>query len=80
MQPVTLRATLRMRFAFLVISDQLLVTRGITLIKHMGCVMLTFISEDPRAIVEQNLAAGGKRALDGLDFRPFLRSRARYRG
>ena len=55
----------------LIISEQLLGTNEILLIKHTGCGMLTFKNEDAHAIVEKNLGAGGKQELAGLDFQPF---------
>ncbi len=55
----------------LVISEQLLGTNEILLIKHTGCGMLTFKNEDAHAVVEKNLGAGGKQELAGLDFQPF---------
>ena len=39
----------------IVISQQLLGTREIVLVKHTGCGMLTFQESDARAIVEKNL-------------------------
>lgn len=55
----------------LVISEQLLGTQEILLVKHTGCGMLTFKNEDAHAVVEQNLGPEGQKALDGLDFQPF---------
>lgn len=55
----------------LVISEQLLGTTEILLIKHTGCGMLTFKNDDAHAVVEKNLGAEGKNALEGLDFQPF---------
>ena len=55
----------------LVISEQLLGTTEILLIKHTGCGMLTFQNEHAHAVVAQNLGAEGKAELDGLDFLPF---------
>jgi carbonic anhydrase len=55
----------------LVISEQLLGTNEILLIKHTGCGMLTFKNEDAYGVVEKNLGAEGKEALGGLDFQPF---------
>ncbi len=55
----------------LVISQQLLGTTEVLLIKHTGCGMLTFKNEDAHAVVEKNLGAAGKQALLGLDFQPF---------
>ena len=55
----------------LVISEQLLGTNEILLIKHTGCGMLTFKNEDAQAVVEKELGASGKQELSGLDFQPF---------
>ncbi|KAL8832119.1 MAG: hypothetical protein Q9191_000441 [Dirinaria sp. TL-2023a] len=55
----------------LVISEQLLGTQEILLIKHSGCGMLTFSNEDAHTVVEKNLGSEGEDALRGLDFQPF---------
>lgn len=55
----------------LVISEQLLGTKEILLIKHTGCGMLTFTNQDAHDIVEKNLGSAGKSELAGLDFQPF---------
>lgn len=55
----------------LVISELLLGTNEILLIKHTGCGMLTFKNEDAHAVVEKNLGAAGQQELSGLDFQPF---------
>ena len=39
----------------IIISQQLLGTHEIVLVKHTGCGMLTFGNEDAYGIVEQNL-------------------------
>jgi carbonic anhydrase len=57
----------------LVISEQLLGTEEILLIKHTGCGMLTFKNEDAAGIVRTNLgeeAVGQLAAFKG-DFLPF---------
>ncbi|OAX80047.1 hypothetical protein ACJ72_05628 [Emergomyces africanus] len=41
----------------IVISQQLLGTREILLVKHTGCGMLTFTNEQAHALVEKNLGA-----------------------
>lgn len=56
----------------LVISEQLLGTNEILLVKHTGCGMLTFKNEDAHAIVEKNLGPAGKSELSNLDFQPFV--------
>ena len=55
----------------LVISEQLLGTSEILLIKHSGCGMLTFKNEDAHSVVEKNLGTDGKKELASLDFQPF---------
>ncbi|MCJ1431094.1 hypothetical protein MMC27_000444 [Xylographa pallens] len=55
----------------LVISQQLLGTNEVLIIKHTGCGMLTFKNEDAHAVVEKNLGSAGKDELAGLDFQPF---------
>jgi carbonic anhydrase len=57
----------------LVISEQLLGTTEILLLKHTGCGMLTFKNDDAAALVRQNL---GDKAVAGLaafgaDFQAF---------
>lgn len=51
----------------ILISQHLLGTREIILVKHIGCGMLNFSNEDARAALREN---GGK-VEDGFDFRPF---------
>ncbi|KAK4141219.1 carbonic anhydrase [Dichotomopilus funicola] len=57
----------------IVISEQLLGTTEIVLVKHTGCGMLTFKNEDAYAIVEKNLgpAAVDELKAKNLDFLPF---------
>ncbi|MCJ1243284.1 hypothetical protein MMC30_000481 [Trapelia coarctata] len=55
----------------LVISEQLLGTNEVVVLKHTGCGMLTFKNEDAHAVVEKNLGADAIRELAGLDFQPF---------
>lgn len=57
----------------LVISQQLLGTTEIVLVKHTGCGMLTFKNEDATALVRQNLGEGAVRSLGAFsdDFQPF---------
>lgn len=49
------------------ISQHLMDTREIVLVKHTGCGMLTFSNEDARAAIRAN---GGK-LKEGFDFQPF---------
>ena len=57
----------------LVISEQLLGTEEILLIKHTGCGMLTFKNEDAAGIVRKNLGEEAVKELDAFkgDFLPF---------
>ena len=55
----------------LIISQQLLGTNEILLIKHTGCGMLTFNNQDAHALVEKNLGAAAQQELSDLDFQPF---------
>ncbi|KAL8712218.1 MAG: hypothetical protein Q9225_006974 [Loekoesia sp. 1 TL-2023] len=55
----------------LVISEQLLGTKEVLVIKHTGCGMLTFGNADAHAVVETQLGEGAKKELEGLDFLPF---------
>lgn len=49
----------------LVISEQLLGTNEILLIKHTGCGMLTFKNEDAHAVVEKQLERVGNKSCQG---------------
>jgi len=55
----------------IVISQQLLGTNEVLLIKHTGCGMLTFQNEDAHAVVHKNLGAAGAEEIKGLDFLTF---------
>jgi carbonic anhydrase len=55
----------------IVISNQLLGTNEVVLVKHTGCGMLTFKNEDALALVEKNLGTEARDELSGLDFQPF---------
>lgn len=55
----------------IVISQQLLGTNEVLLIKHSGCGMLTFNNEDAHKVVEGSLGKDGATELAGLDFLPF---------
>ncbi|KAI0972629.1 carbonate dehydratase [Xylaria arbuscula] len=55
----------------IVISEQLLGTREIILVKHTGCGMLTFTNEDAHGLVKQNLGPTAAAELATLDFLPF---------
>ncbi|KAL9092830.1 MAG: hypothetical protein Q9165_004248 [Trypethelium subeluteriae] len=55
----------------IVISEQLLGTTEILLVKHTDCGMLTFTNQDAHQLVEKNLGAGAHEELKDLDFLPF---------
>ena len=55
----------------IVISEQLLGTAEILLVKHTDCGMLTFSNHDAHQIVQKNLGAAAQDELKGLDFLPF---------
>ncbi|EGS17577.1 carbonate dehydratase-like protein [Thermochaetoides thermophila DSM 1495] len=57
----------------IIISEQLLGTTEIILVKHTGCGMLTFTNKDAYEIVEKNLGAEAALELKerNLDFLPF---------
>lgn len=59
----------------LVISQQLLGTNEIVLVKHTGCGMLTFTNDDVKGVVKKNLPEGvgeTKSFVGGeSDFQPF---------
>lgn len=55
----------------ILISQQLLGTREIILVKHTGCGMLTFTNEDAHALVSQQLGTTAAAEIATLDFLPF---------
>lgn len=56
----------------IVISEQLLGTREILLVKHTGCGMLTFQNGDAHGIVRKNLGDAAAAELgEHFDFQPF---------
>jgi len=55
----------------IVISQQLLGTTEVLLVKHTGCGMLTFKNEDAHAVVEKNLGSEAVKEIQDLDFLPF---------
>ena len=55
----------------IIISNQLLGTTEIVVIKHTGCGMLTFQNSDARGLVEKNLGSDAGREVANLDFLPF---------
>lgn len=55
----------------IVISQQLLHTKEVLLIKHTDCGMTHFENEDARATVVKNLGEEAGREVAGTDFLPF---------
>lgn len=57
----------------IVISQQLLGTNEIIVVKHTGCGMLTFDNATAQGVVEKNLGQAGKDALSAfnVDFQSF---------
>ncbi|KAJ2900149.1 uncharacterized protein MKZ38_002563 [Zalerion maritima] len=57
----------------IVISQQLLGTNEVLLVKHTGCGMLTFRNEDAYKVIEGNLgsAAAGELRMHNMNFMPF---------
>ena len=55
----------------IILSEQLLGTTELLLIKHTGCGMLTFKNEDAHAVVKKNLGESAASEIAGLDFQAF---------
>ncbi|KAI3392349.1 hypothetical protein diail_5863 [Diaporthe ilicicola] len=55
----------------IIISQQLLGTQEIILVKHTGCGMLTFANEDAHSLVAERLGATAAAEIATLDFLPF---------
>ncbi|KAI1772178.1 carbonate dehydratase [Hypoxylon cercidicola] len=55
----------------IIISEQLLGTKEIILVKHTGCGMLTFSNEDAHGLVKKNLGPGAAAEIATLDFLTF---------
>jgi carbonic anhydrase len=55
----------------IILSEQLLGTNEVLLVKHTGCGMLTFKNEDAHGIVKKNLGDEAGEEIKGLDFLPF---------
>jgi carbonic anhydrase len=55
----------------IIISEQLLGTKEILLVKHTGCGMLTFTDDVAHGIVKKNLGDEAAGEIKGLDFLPF---------
>jgi carbonic anhydrase len=55
----------------IIISEQLLGTKEILLVKHTGCGMLTFTDADAHGIVKKNLGEAAAKEIESLKFLPF---------
>jgi carbonic anhydrase len=55
----------------IVISQQLLATTQVLVVKHTDCGMLTFTNEAAREKIKGNLGEGAKKEVEGMDFLPF---------
>lgn len=55
----------------IMVSQQLLGTSEIMVIKHLGCGMLTFSNEDAHTLVAQKLGPTAAAEIATLDFLPF---------
>lgn len=55
----------------IIISEQLLGTTELLIIKHTECGMLTFRNDDARSVVEKNLGSEAIQEIGDLDFLPF---------
>lgn len=64
-------ASARDAFRSLVISQQLLGTTEVLVVKHTGCGMLTFDNEAARAIVKKNKGDAAAKEVEDLDFLAF---------
>lgn len=64
-------ASARDAFRSLVISQQLLGTTEVLLVKHTGCGMLTFDNDTARGLVRKNKGEAAAREVQDLDFLAF---------
>ncbi|OAA62402.1 Carbonic anhydrase [Niveomyces insectorum RCEF 264] len=55
----------------ILISEQLLTTKEIVLIKHTGCGMLTFTNDSAHALVAERLGPTAAAEIATMDFLPF---------
>ena len=63
--------SVRDAFRSLVISQQLLGTKEVLLVKHTGCGMLTFDNDAARGIVQKNKGDAAAKEVEHLDFLAF---------
>ncbi|KAL1608172.1 hypothetical protein SLS60_003111 [Paraconiothyrium brasiliense] len=64
-------ASARDAFRSLVISQQLLGTTEVLLVKHTGCGMLTFDNDTARGLVKKNKGDEAAKEVEDLDFLAF---------
>jgi carbonic anhydrase len=64
-------ASARDAFRSLVISQQLLGTTEVLVVKHTGCGMLTFDNPAAKEIVKKNKGEEAAKEVEDLDFLPF---------
>lgn len=64
-------ASAREAFRSLVISQQLLGTTEVLVVKHTGCGMLTFDNETARSVVRKNKGDAAAKEVEDLNFLPF---------
>ena len=64
-------ASARDAFRSLVISQQLLGTTDVLLVKHTGCGMLTFDTPTAKDLVKKNKGEAAAREVENLDFLTF---------
>lgn len=64
-------ASARDAFRSLVISQQLLGTTEVLVVKHTGCGMLTFDNPTAKDIVKKNNGEAAAKEVEDLDFLPF---------
>jgi carbonic anhydrase len=58
-------------FRSLVISQQLLGTTDVLIVKHTGCGMLTFDNDTARGLVKKNKGEAAAKEVEDLDFLTF---------
>lgn len=64
-------ASARDAFRSIVISQQLLGTTEVLLVKHTGCGMLTFDNDTAKGLVKKNKGDAAAREVEDLDFLTF---------
>lgn len=64
-------ASARDAFRSLIISQQLLGTTEVLLVKHTGCGMLTFDNDTAHSLVRKNKGEAAAKEVENLDFLPF---------